>query len=162
MLHLAQYCRHAPGHDQDGSPSSRRNQWEVSAQEVLRFNPHNVFDTLWAMIETGIEKLAVFEALCEASAQQAMRFNPQNVAYTLWAMIESGFDRLAVFEAWCKASAQEAYHFNPHDLAGSAWAMSPPPILASRSSPSARRCASRRPRRCCASTRTSSPTHFGP
>ncbi len=38
--------------------------------------------TLGAMTETGIENLAVFEALCEASAE-ALPFKPHNVADTL-------------------------------------------------------------------------------
>ncbi len=83
------------------------------------FNPQNVADALWAMTESGIEKLAVFEALCEASTQEVLRFNPHDLAHTRCAMTKAGIERLAVCEALCEAWAQEVLCFNPHNAADS-------------------------------------------
>ena len=78
--------------------------------------------TLGAMTETGIENLAVFEALCEASAE-VLPFKPHNVADTLWAMAETGIEKRAFFEALCECRpggaalqpAQSCRHALCHD-----------------------------------------------
>ncbi len=124
------------------------------------FNPHQVADTRCAMTESGIEKLAVFEALHEASAQEVLLFNPQNVAATLWVMTETGFERLAIFEALRVASVQEVLYFNQGYLADMPCAMTE--AGGASHAVSSRLCVRQWPRMCCAPTRTCWSTLSGP
>ena len=56
---------------------------------MLRVNPRNLAATVWAMTETGIEKLAAIEALRQASAQEVRCFTSHNIADTLPAMTKT-------------------------------------------------------------------------
>ncbi len=88
---------------------------------MLRFNPHVFADTLWAMNETDIKRLAILVVLCEATAHGVLRFNRHNLVDTLRTMTEAGIERLTVFVSLCVASAQEVLCFNSHDLADTPW-----------------------------------------
>ncbi len=56
---------------------------------MRRVNPRNLAATVWAMTETGIEKLAAIEALRQASAQEVRCFTSHNIADTLPAMTKT-------------------------------------------------------------------------
>ncbi len=48
------------------------------------------------MTVTGIARLAVFEALCEASTQEVLRFSPDDPAVTCMAIAETGIARRSI------------------------------------------------------------------